>query len=64
MGTEHHVYLINMLQEVFGSRLCNNCAVEAITLDYLWDKKYQVRLLCINKSGYAGFLKKIPPETY
>ncbi len=45
MDAEHHVYLINMLQEVFGSRLCNNCAVETITLDYLWDKKYQVRSL-------------------
>lgn len=44
METEHHVYLINMLQEVFGSKLCTNSAVENITLDYLWEKKYQVRL--------------------
>ncbi|XP_069007614.1 PI-PLC X domain-containing protein 2 isoform X2 [Embiotoca jacksoni] len=42
MEAEHHVYLINMLQEVFGSKLCNNCAVEGVTLDYLWEKKYQV----------------------
>ncbi|KAA8580897.1 hypothetical protein FQN60_013855 [Etheostoma spectabile] len=42
MDLEHHVYLIRMLQEVFGSKLCNNCPVEGITLDYLWQKKYQV----------------------
>ncbi|XP_034036746.1 PI-PLC X domain-containing protein 2 [Thalassophryne amazonica] len=42
MEAEHHAYLISMLQEVFGSKLCNNCAVEIITLDYLWKKKYQV----------------------
>lgn len=45
MDAEHHVYLISMLQEVFGSKLCNNCAVESITLDYLWEKKYQVSAL-------------------
>ncbi|XP_067343181.1 PI-PLC X domain-containing protein 2 isoform X1 [Channa argus] len=44
MDTEHHLYLITMLQEVFGSKLCNNCAVENITLDYLWERKYQVGL--------------------
>lgn len=53
MDAEHHVYLINMLQEVFGSRLCHNCAVEAITLDYLWDKKHQVRSECINESEHT-----------
>ncbi|XP_034415767.1 PI-PLC X domain-containing protein 2 isoform X2 [Cyclopterus lumpus] len=42
MGAEHHVYLINMLKQVFGRKLCNNCAVESITLDYLWQNKYQV----------------------
>lgn len=51
MGPEHHVYLINMLQEVFGSKLCSNCAVESITLDNLWQKKQQVRSECINESG-------------
>lgn len=43
METEHHVYLISMLQEVFGSKLCSNCRVENVTLDFLWEKKYQVR---------------------
>ncbi|KAJ8010859.1 hypothetical protein DPEC_G00079510 [Dallia pectoralis] len=42
MGVEHHAYLINMLREVFGCKLCRISAVEAITLDYLWDNKYQV----------------------
>ncbi|KAF7659499.1 hypothetical protein LDENG_00296850 [Lucifuga dentata] len=42
MEAERHMYLIGMLQEVFGSKLCNNCAVESITLEYLWEKKYQV----------------------
>ncbi|KAI9542765.1 PI-PLC X domain-containing protein 2 [Dissostichus eleginoides] len=42
MGAEHHVYLLTMLQEVFGSKLCNMCAVDSITLDYLWKNKYQV----------------------
>ncbi|XP_037549808.1 PI-PLC X domain-containing protein 2 [Nematolebias whitei] len=42
METEHHVYLISMLQEVFGSKLCSNCKVENVTLDFLWEKKYQV----------------------
>jgi hypothetical protein len=43
MGMEHHTYLINMLQEVFGSKLCKIGVVEEITLDYLWENKYQVR---------------------
>lgn len=42
MGTEHHVYLIRMLQDVFGNKLCKNCMVESITLDYMWEKKNQV----------------------
>nr|XP_057916226.1 PI-PLC X domain-containing protein 2 isoform X2 [Doryrhamphus excisus] len=42
MGPDHHEYLIKTLQEVFGSKLCKNCSVEAITLDYLWERKYQV----------------------
>ncbi|XP_008436925.1 PI-PLC X domain-containing protein 3 isoform X2 [Poecilia reticulata] len=29
-------------EEVFGSKLCSDCAVENITLNYLWEKKYQV----------------------
>ncbi|XP_071268461.1 PI-PLC X domain-containing protein 2 [Salvelinus alpinus] len=42
MGMEHHTYLINMLQEVFGPKLCKIGVVEEITLDYLWENKYQV----------------------
>ncbi|XP_066538219.1 PI-PLC X domain-containing protein 2 [Hoplias malabaricus] len=42
MEEQHHRYLINMLQEVFGSKLCKINAVEDITLDYLWEKRYQV----------------------
>ncbi|TSK98512.1 PI-PLC X domain-containing protein 2 [Bagarius yarrelli] len=42
MDAEHHRYLINMLKEVFGSKLCRINAVEDITLDFLWEKKYQV----------------------
>ena len=42
MEEEHHVYLISMLQEVFGSKLCRASPVETITLDFLWEKKYQV----------------------
>lgn len=57
MGAEHHVYLITMLQEVFGSKLCSNCAVESITLDYLWQKKYQVRSGRIDESGHTTILK-------
>lgn len=54
MGAEHHVYLIGMLQEVFGGRLCHNCAVEAITLDYLWDKNHQVRSECVNQREHTA----------
>ncbi|CAL8321195.1 unnamed protein product [Boreogadus saida] len=42
MEEEHHAYLISMLQEVFGSKLCRASPVETITLDFLWEKKYQV----------------------
>ncbi|XP_053715948.1 PI-PLC X domain-containing protein 2 [Synchiropus splendidus] len=42
MALDHHNYLIGMLQEVFGGKLCTNSVVENITLDYLWEKKYQV----------------------
>ncbi|KAG8588786.1 hypothetical protein GDO81_006101 [Engystomops pustulosus] len=42
MEHEHHLYLVNMLQEVFGSKLCIADCVENITLQYLWEKKYQV----------------------
>lgn len=55
MGAEHHVYLMNMLQEVFGDKLCHNCTVEAVTLDYLWDKKHQVRSEHTHTQCYVWF---------
>ncbi|KAM3860443.1 PI-PLC X domain-containing protein 2 [Diretmus argenteus] len=42
MGPVHHTYLINMLMDIFGSKLCRMICVEDITLNYLWEKKYQV----------------------
>ncbi|XP_028825600.1 PI-PLC X domain-containing protein 2 [Denticeps clupeoides] len=42
MDEGHHRYLISMLKEVFGQKLCNICVVEEITLDYLWAQKNQV----------------------
>ena len=44
MGPEHHSYLISMLQEVFGSKLCGSTPVDHITLDFLWARKYQITL--------------------
>ncbi|CAJ1082398.1 PI-PLC X domain-containing protein 2-like [Xyrichtys novacula] len=51
MNADHHTHLINMLQEVFGSKLCNHGAVEGITLDYLWEKGYQVIVFYHHPSG-------------
>uniref|UniRef100_A0A667ZK35 Phosphatidylinositol specific phospholipase C X domain containing 2 n=1 Tax=Myripristis murdjan TaxID=586833 RepID=A0A667ZK35_9TELE len=42
MEAEHHAYLISLIQEVFRGKLCLVCVVEDITLNYLWDKNYQV----------------------
>ncbi|KAG7484363.1 hypothetical protein MATL_G00048420 [Megalops atlanticus] len=42
MSIEHHMYLITMLQQIFGNKLCKCYSVEDITLDYLWENKYQV----------------------
>ncbi|XP_034771897.2 PI-PLC X domain-containing protein 2-like [Acipenser ruthenus] len=42
MGEAHHSYLLSMLQEVFGRKLCRRDCEEEITLEYLWQKKYQV----------------------
>uniref|UniRef100_A0A4W4EJT7 Phosphatidylinositol-specific phospholipase C X domain-containing protein n=2 Tax=Electrophorus electricus TaxID=8005 RepID=A0A4W4EJT7_ELEEL len=42
MEEAHHHYLLCMLTEVFGSKLCRTSVVEDITLDYLWDRKFQV----------------------
>ena len=64
MGPEHHVYLLNMLQEVFGSKLCNNCAVESITLDFLWENKYQVRSGCLNESDGSTTAVKSHFQTF
>ncbi|XP_076017227.1 PI-PLC X domain-containing protein 2 [Genypterus blacodes] len=53
MEAEHHVYLISMLQEVFGRKLCHNCTVESVTLDYLWEKKYQVIVFYHHPSSHG-----------
>ncbi|KAM8823650.1 PI-PLC X domain-containing protein 2 isoform 2-T2 [Spinachia spinachia] len=53
MEAQHHVYLINMLKEVFANKLCNNCEVESVTLDYLWQKKYQVIVFYHHPSAQA-----------
>ncbi|XP_055037306.2 PI-PLC X domain-containing protein 2 [Misgurnus anguillicaudatus] len=42
MSEEHHRYLISMLKEVFGHKLCKIDAVEDITLNYLWENGFQV----------------------
>ncbi|XP_036376499.1 PI-PLC X domain-containing protein 2 [Megalops cyprinoides] len=42
MSAEHHRYLIALLQQVFGSKLCKPHPVEDVTLDFLWERKYQV----------------------
>ncbi|XP_016385492.1 PI-PLC X domain-containing protein 3-like [Sinocyclocheilus rhinocerous] len=42
MSEEHHRYLIKMLKNVFGHKLCRIDVVEEITLNYLWDNRYQV----------------------
>ncbi|XP_067108193.1 PI-PLC X domain-containing protein 2 [Osmerus mordax] len=53
MGLEHHSYLISMLQEVFGSKLCGTTPVDHITLDFLWARKYQV-LVFYHHSAMQG----------
>lgn len=42
MSEEHHQYLIKMLKDVFGHKLCKLDVVEEITLNYLWENRYQV----------------------
>ncbi|KAL0156609.1 hypothetical protein M9458_047855 [Cirrhinus mrigala] len=44
MSKEHHHYLIKMLKDVFGHKLCKIDVVEDITLNYLWENKYQVSI--------------------
>ncbi|KAM6976556.1 PI-PLC X domain-containing protein 2 [Aplochiton taeniatus] len=53
MGPAHHAYLIGMLQDVFGRKLCCISVVEDITLDYLWEKKYQVLVFYHHPSAAA-----------
>ncbi|KAK2870159.1 hypothetical protein QQF64_021886 [Cirrhinus molitorella] len=42
MSEEHHYYLIKMLKDIFGHKLCKIDVVEDITLNYLWENRYQV----------------------
>ncbi|XP_063062327.1 PI-PLC X domain-containing protein 2 [Engraulis encrasicolus] len=51
MDEQHHRYLIRMLQDVFGSKLCKPCVVEDISLSYLWEQKYQVLVFYHHPSG-------------
>ncbi len=46
MSEEHHHYLIKMLKDVFGHKLCKTDMVEDITLNYLWENRYQVSSGC------------------
>uniref|UniRef100_A0A673JM51 PI-PLC X domain-containing protein 2-like n=1 Tax=Sinocyclocheilus rhinocerous TaxID=307959 RepID=A0A673JM51_9TELE len=51
MSEEHHHYLIKMLKDVFGHKLCKIDVVEDITLNYLWENRYQVS----SGSQYGSF---------
>ncbi|XP_076868898.1 PI-PLC X domain-containing protein 2 [Brachyhypopomus gauderio] len=42
MEEQHHRYLIRMLREVFGPKICRISLVEDVTLDFLWDRQFQV----------------------
>ncbi|XP_075445664.1 PI-PLC X domain-containing protein 2 [Ascaphus truei] len=42
MEHRHHFDLVNMMQEVFGNKLCTTECVENITLQYMWENKFQV----------------------
>ncbi|XP_069745597.1 PI-PLC X domain-containing protein 2 isoform X2 [Narcine bancroftii] len=42
MEDSNHQYLIQMFQRIFRSRLCETNLTEEITLQYLWEHKYQV----------------------
>lgn len=43
MDEAHHKCLVLRIQEAFGNKLCPACSVESMTLQSLWEKKYQVR---------------------
>nr|XP_006628076.2 PREDICTED: PI-PLC X domain-containing protein 2-like [Lepisosteus oculatus] len=64
MGEAHHLYLIAMLKKVFRHKLCKMDRVEEITLDYLWQKKFQVLVFYHHPSaGGCSYLwpgSKIP----
>ncbi|XP_032888844.1 PI-PLC X domain-containing protein 3-like [Amblyraja radiata] len=49
----NHEYLIEMLKEIFGSRLCRANLVEEITLQYLWERKYQVLVFYHHPMAYS-----------
>ncbi|TRY89610.1 hypothetical protein DNTS_017785 [Danionella cerebrum] len=51
MDEEHHRYLIKMLKDVFGHKLCKIDVVEDITLNYLWENRYQVLVFYHHASG-------------
>ncbi|XP_071399162.1 PI-PLC X domain-containing protein 3, partial [Centroberyx affinis] len=38
----HHEKLVAMLKEVFGDKLCPVVFAQEVTLQYLWEKEYQV----------------------
>ncbi|KAG7237580.1 hypothetical protein INR49_032197 [Caranx melampygus] len=38
----HHEKLVGMLKEVFGEKLCPVVFAQEVTLQYLWEKEYQV----------------------
>lgn len=47
MDDNHHFFLINRIRSAFGSKLCSVECVEYVTLEYMWEKKYQVgKRLC------------------
>lgn len=42
MDEAHHKHLVHRIQEAFGNKLCLACNVESLTLQILWEKRYQV----------------------
>lgn len=59
MSEEHHQYLIKMLKDVFGHKLCKLDVVEEITLNYLWENKYQVSSRCTHLMIIMKALHKV-----
>ncbi|XP_059823702.1 PI-PLC X domain-containing protein 2 isoform X1 [Hypanus sabinus] len=52
MEDSNHEYLIGMLKKIFGSRLCRASLVQEITLQYLWEHKYQVLVFYHHPMAY------------